>query len=71
MEAPQGAAWLGEAGLGLAWQGKAWHGKVLFMVEKKIIQKVWENKQNKQKLITIPAKSKIKKGDYVEIKKIN
>jgi len=35
-----------------------------------IIQKVWENKKNKQRLVTIPAKSKIKNGDYVEIKKV-
>jgi hypothetical protein len=36
----------------------------------KIIVKVWENKKNKQKLATIPAKSKINNGDYIEIKKI-
>jgi hypothetical protein len=36
----------------------------------KIISKVWENKANKQKLVTIPAKSKIKAGDYIEIKKV-
>jgi len=36
----------------------------------KIISKVWVNKNNKQKLVTIPAKSKIQNGDYVEIKKV-
>ena len=39
-------------------------------MEDKLITKVWVNKSNKQKLITIPKKSKIKCGDYVEIKKI-
>ena len=37
---------------------------------KKIIQKVWKNKSNNQKLITIPKDSGIKEGDYVEIKKV-
>jgi len=36
----------------------------------KVISKVWENKNNKQKLVTVPAKSKIKVGDYLELKKI-
>lgn len=36
----------------------------------KVISKVWINKSNKQKLCTVPAKSKIKAGDYVELKKI-
>ena len=36
-----------------------------------IIQKVWENKGNEQKLVTIPKESEIKSGDYVEIKKVN
>lgn len=36
----------------------------------KVISKVWLNKTNKQKLATIPAKSKIQAGDYIEIKKI-
>lgn len=35
----------------------------------KIIVKVRETK-NKQKIVTIPKNSEIKKGDYVEIKKI-
>ncbi len=35
----------------------------------KIIVKVRETK-NKQKIITIPKDSKIKKGDYVEIIKV-
>jgi len=34
----------------------------------KIIKKVWRNKGNGQKLITIPKSSNIKEGDYVEIK---
>lgn len=36
----------------------------------RIIKKVWVNKSNKQKLITIPKDSEIQKGDYVEIKKV-
>ena len=35
----------------------------------KVIVKVRETK-NKQKIITIPKESDIKKGDYVEIKKL-
>jgi len=31
---------------------------------------VWENKGNKQLLVTIPKKSNIKKEDYVEIKRV-
>lgn len=38
--------------------------------QKRIIQKVWINKANGQKLITIPKKSKIKEGDFVEVKRI-
>lgn len=38
--------------------------------KKKIIQKVWKNKSNKQKLVTIPKDCGIKEGDYVEIKKL-
>jgi len=34
----------------------------------RIIVKVRESKE-KQKIVTIPKESKIKKGDYVEIKK--
>jgi hypothetical protein len=37
---------------------------------KKIIVKVWTNKGNKQKLITIPKDTNIKDGDYVEVIKI-
>lgn len=37
---------------------------------KKIIMKVWRNKSNQQKLVTIPKECKIKEGDYVEIKKV-
>jgi hypothetical protein len=42
------------------------------MVKKEIkeIRKVYINKLSKQKLITIPQKSEIKDGDYVEVKKI-
>jgi len=36
----------------------------------RIIRKVWEHKATKQLLITIPKKSNIKKGDYVEVKKV-
>ena len=36
----------------------------------RIIRKVWANKLTNQLLITIPYNSKIKKGDYVEIKKV-
>lgn len=36
----------------------------------RIIKKVWVNKSNKQKLITIPKDSEIQEGDYVEIKKV-
>lgn len=35
--------------------------------QEKIIQKVWRNKSNNQKLVTIPKESKINEGDYVEI----
>jgi len=38
--------------------------------EMDIIQKVWRNKGNNQKLVTIPRNSDIKDGDYVIIKKI-
>lgn len=37
---------------------------------KEIIQKVWKNKGNNQKLVTIPSKSEIESGDYVKIKKV-
>ncbi len=36
----------------------------------KIKRKVWINKSNGQKLITIPADSNIEKGDYVWIEKV-
>lgn len=39
-------------------------------IRKKIIMRVWKNKFNNQKLVTIPKDSKIKEGDYVEIKKL-
>ena len=34
---------------------------------KRIIKKVWVNKANNQKLVTIPKDSDIKEGDYVSI----
>ena len=42
------------------------------MVKKsdRIVQKVYQNKTNKQKCVTIPKDSKINAGDFVEIKKI-
>ena len=36
----------------------------------KTIMKVWKNKYNNQKLVTIPKESGIEEGDYVEIKKM-
>ena len=36
----------------------------------RIIKKVYENKKTKQKLVSIPKDCNIKKGDYVEIKKV-
>jgi len=36
----------------------------------RIIKRVWLNKSNKQKLVTIPKDSEIHEGDYVEIKKV-
>lgn len=36
----------------------------------KIIRRVYENKANKQKLITIPKHSDIKTNDYVQVKKV-
>ena len=36
----------------------------------KIKAKVWQNKSNSQKLITIPKYCNIEKGDYVFIEKI-
>lgn len=35
-----------------------------------IIRRVWKNKGNEQKLITIPSRSDIKEGDYVRIEKV-
>ncbi len=37
---------------------------------KRIIKKVWKNKSNNQKLVTIPKDSEIEEGDFVEIKKV-
>lgn len=37
---------------------------------KRIIKKVWVNKANSQKLVTIPKDSDIQEGDYIEIKKV-
>jgi hypothetical protein len=39
-------------------------------MENVVIAKVRENKYSKQKIVTIPKASKIKKGDYVKIEKI-
>ncbi len=35
-----------------------------------IIKRVWKNKGNDQKLVTIPKDSDIKEGDYIQIKKV-
>ena len=35
-----------------------------------IIVKVWRNKGNNQKFVTLPKNSKINEGDYVEIRKV-
>jgi len=40
------------------------------MVDKKIIGKVWKNKGNGQKLITIPKDCDIEEGDYVKVEKV-
>lgn len=40
------------------------------MRKPKLIRKVYENKTNKQKLVTIPKHSSIKANDYVSIKKM-
>ena len=40
------------------------------MDKKDIIVKVWKNKLNNQKLVTIPQKSDIEEGDYIRIKKV-
>lgn len=37
---------------------------------KSIIAKVWTNKGNSQKLVTIPKDSHIKEGDNVRIEKV-
>ena len=37
---------------------------------KPTIMKVWQNKGNKQLLITIPKGSGIKQGDYIKIEKV-
>lgn len=39
-------------------------------MEEKIIVRVRENRKNGQKTITIPKNSKIKCGDYVEVKRL-
>ena len=39
-------------------------------MKEQIIQKVWENKSNKQKAVTIPKDSGIEKGDHVIIRKV-
>lgn len=37
---------------------------------KKVIMRVWRNKFNKQKLVTIPKDCDIEEGDYVKISKV-
>jgi len=39
-------------------------------MNKSIIVKVWVNKGNGQKLVTIPKDSRIKEGDHVKIEKV-
>jgi len=36
----------------------------------RVVVKVWASKMSGQKYVTIPARSKIVAGDYVEVKKI-
>lgn len=36
----------------------------------RIIRKVWQTGKHKQLIITIPSDSGIKKGDYVEVRKV-
>ena len=36
----------------------------------KVVMKVWKNKQNNQKLVTIPKDCDIQEGDYVKIEKV-
>ena len=38
---------------------------------KQIIQKVWKNKSNGQKAVTIPKGALIEEGDYVQIEKVD
>ena len=40
------------------------------MEKDEIIVKVWKNRSNNQKLVTIPTSSDIEEGDYVLIKKV-
>jgi hypothetical protein len=40
------------------------------MTKSLIIRKVWENKGNKQKLLTIPKNSNISTGDFVKLEKV-
>lgn len=35
-----------------------------------MILKVWKNKANNQKLVTIPQKSEIEAGNYIEVNKV-
>ncbi len=46
------------------------HINHIYYMANKIIVKVRENKTTKQKQVTIPWDSNIKKGEYVEIKKL-
>jgi hypothetical protein len=40
-------------------------------MDKRIICKVWKNKSNGQKLVTIPKNCEIEEGGYVEILQLN
>jgi len=40
---------------------------LLNIIMKQIIMKVWKNKGNNQKLVTIPKDCDIEEGDYVEL----
>ena len=51
------------------WDGKIYKYNYIKYIMERIIVKVRETKNN-QKIVTIPKDSNIKKGDYVEIKKV-
>ena len=43
---------------------------IVYNIMEKIIMKVWKNKKNQQKLVTVPKECGINEGDYVEIEKV-